>query len=153
MQQLARLPKDLYEIYDRILSRIQDKDREDAMKLFQWLAFSVRPLKLPELAEVVQVDFESRDLPWFDIERRYNDSDDILRVCSGFVSMTDNGTLKITVVAEALKVTDGMCRRGQTGTLISEGIYAFMWGASIPHLRSDFSLADIQNVPGLSCTI
>jgi hypothetical protein len=53
---LAQLPKDLDGTYDRILGHIQEKDREDAVKLFQWLAFSVRPLKLPELAEVVQVD-------------------------------------------------------------------------------------------------
>jgi hypothetical protein len=97
---LARLPKDLKEIYDRILGRIQENDREDAVKLFQWLAFSVRPLKLSELAEVVQVDFESQDLPWFDSERRYDDTEDILRVCSGFVSMTDYGMLKITPVAK-----------------------------------------------------
>jgi hypothetical protein len=99
-KQLARLPKDLNETYDRILRRIQEKDCEDAVKLFQWLAFSVRPLKLSELAEVVQVDFESRDLPWFDIERRYNDTEDILRVCSGFVSMTDDGTLKMAAVVK-----------------------------------------------------
>jgi hypothetical protein len=92
---LARLPKDLTETYDRILGRIQENDSEDAVKLFQWLAFSVRPLKLSELAEVVQVDFESRDLPWFNSERRYDDPEDILRVCSGFVSVADDGTLKL----------------------------------------------------------
>jgi hypothetical protein len=97
---LARLPKDLNETYDRILRRIQEKDGEDASKLFQWLAFSVRPLTLSELAEVVQVDFESRNLPWFNSERRYDDTEDILRVCSGFVTMTDDGALKITAVAQ-----------------------------------------------------
>jgi hypothetical protein len=97
---LARLPKDLKETYDRILGQIQEKDHEDAVKLFQWLAFSVRPLQLSELAEVVQVDFESRDLPWFDSDRRYDDTEDILRVCSGFISMTDYGMPKITLVAK-----------------------------------------------------
>jgi len=97
-KQLAQLPKDLNETYDQILGRIQEKDREDAVKLSQWLAFSVRPLTLAELAEVVQVDFESRDFPWFNSERRYDDNEDILRVCSGFVSMNDNGGLKITAV-------------------------------------------------------
>jgi len=90
----------LNETYDRILCRIQENDHEDAVKLFQWLAFSIRPLTLSELAEVVQVDFESRDLPWFNNERRYDDIEDILRVCSGFVSMTDDGTLKITAVMQ-----------------------------------------------------
>ena len=99
-KQLERLPKEFKETYDRILGRIQENDCEDAVKLFQWLAFSVRPLKLSELAEVVQVDFESRDLPWFDIERRYNDTEDILRVCSGFVSMDYDGMLRIPAVVQ-----------------------------------------------------
>ena len=90
--QLARLPKDLNETYHRILHQIREEDRGYAVILFQWLAFSVRPLTLPELAEIVQVDFESRDLPWFNSGRRYYDPEDILRVCSGFVSVTDEGT-------------------------------------------------------------
>jgi hypothetical protein len=97
---LTRLPKDLKETYDRILGQIEESDAEDAVKLLQWLAFSVRPLTLSELAEVVQVDFESRDLPWFNSERRYDDTEDILRVCSGFVSVADDGTLKITSVSQ-----------------------------------------------------
>ena len=99
-KQLSRLPKDLNETYDRILGRIEENDRDDAVKLFQWLAFSHRPLNLAELAEVVQVDFESRDLPWINSERRYDDTDDIFRVCSGFVSMTDDGMLKFTLVPQ-----------------------------------------------------
>jgi hypothetical protein len=59
------------------------------LKLFQWLAFSIRPLELNELAEVVAVDFDSRDLPWFDCNRRYGDAEDILEVCSGLVSITE----------------------------------------------------------------
>ena len=100
MEQLTRLPKDLNETYDRILGRIQEQDREDAVKLFQWLAFSIRPLKLSELAEAIQVDFKSQYLPWFNSNRRYDDAEDILRVCSGFVSMNDDGMRKITVVAQ-----------------------------------------------------
>ena len=100
MKQLAQLPKDLNETYDRILGRIQEQDREDAVKLFQWLAFSICPLTLSELAEAIQVDFESQDLPWFNSERQYDDAEDILRVCSGFVSMNDDGMPKITVVAQ-----------------------------------------------------
>jgi len=100
MKQLAKLPKDLNETYDRILGRIQEQDREDAVKLFQWLAFSIRPLTLSELAEAIQVDFESQYLPWFNSKRRYDDAEDILRVCPGFVSMNDNGMPKITVVAQ-----------------------------------------------------
>jgi hypothetical protein len=95
-QQLGRLPKDLYESYDRIILRIEERDREDVLKLFQWLAFSIRPLELNELAEVVAVDFESRELPWFDCYRRYGDAEDILEVCSGFVTITEGMVEMIT---------------------------------------------------------
>ena len=98
--QLARLPKDLNETYHQIICQIREEDREDAVKLFQWLAFSVHPFKLSELAEIVQIDFESRDLPWFNSGRRYYDPADILRVCSGFVSMTDDGMLRSIALAE-----------------------------------------------------
>jgi hypothetical protein len=88
-EQLLHLPKDLNESYDRIISRIDLRRHDDARNVFQWLAFSIRPLELAELAEVVAVDFCSRDVPWFDCHRRYYDARDVLRVCCGFVSITE----------------------------------------------------------------
>ena len=88
-EQLRHLPKGLYETYDRIINQIDERHHEDARKLLQWLAFSVRPLNLAELAEVVAVDFDSRDLPWFDCNRRYYDARDVIRVCSGFISIAE----------------------------------------------------------------
>jgi hypothetical protein len=82
----------LYESYDRIVRRIDERDRKDAQKIFHWLAFSIRPLELAELAEVVTVDFESE--PSFDRKRRYYDPKAILSVCSGFVSIT-KGTVDV----------------------------------------------------------
>jgi hypothetical protein len=87
--QLLHLPKGLDESYDRIINQIDERRHDDARKLLQWLAFSVRPLKLAELAEVVAVDFNSRDLPWFDCNRRYYDARDVVRVCSGFISIVE----------------------------------------------------------------
>jgi hypothetical protein len=95
-KQLACLPKDLYESYDRIVRRIDERDRKDARKIFHWLAFSIRPLELVELAEVVTVDFESQDEPSFDRKRRYYDPKAILSVCSGFVSITNGKVTAIT---------------------------------------------------------
>ena len=88
-EQLLDLPKGLDESYDRIIDQIDERRHEDARKLLQWLAFSVRPLKLAELAEVVAVDFRSRDLPWFDCSGRYFDARDVVRVCSGFISIAE----------------------------------------------------------------
>ena len=77
-EQLLDLPKGLDESYDRIINQIDERQHEDARKLLQWLAFSVRPLELAELAEVVAVDFRSRDLPWFDCNRRYYNARDVV---------------------------------------------------------------------------
>ena len=93
-EQLQHLPKGLYESYDRIINQIDEGRRDNARKLLQWLAFSVRPLELIELAEVIAVDFHSKDLPWFDCDRRYYNAKDVLRGCSGLISIaegTDNG--------------------------------------------------------------
>ena len=95
-EQLQHLPNDLNESYDRIISRIDQRRQDDARKFFQWLAFSIRPLQLAELAEVAAVDFHSRDLPWFDRRRRYYDAKDVLRVCSGLVSITEGIVIRIS---------------------------------------------------------
>jgi hypothetical protein len=97
-EQLLDLPKGLYESYDRIINQIDERRHEDARKLLQWLAFSVRPLELAELAEVVAVDFRTKDLPWFDCKRRYYDARDVVRVCSGFISIAEG--IDTTVVHE-----------------------------------------------------
>jgi hypothetical protein len=55
--QLQHLPRDLSESYNRIINRIDKRHYDNPRKLLQWLAFSARPLKLVELAEVVAVDF------------------------------------------------------------------------------------------------
>jgi hypothetical protein len=104
-KQLGRLPKDLYDSYDRIFCRIDERDQEDALKLLQWLAFSIRPLELDELAEVVTVDFESRDLPWIDCNRRYGDAEDILEVCSGLVSITE-GMIEMITLKQPVHLLD-----------------------------------------------
>ncbi|KAI9764163.1 MAG: hypothetical protein M1840_008645 [Geoglossum simile] len=50
---LNELPKDLDETYSRMLSQIRERYVDTAYTIIQWLAFSGRPLKLSEAAEVV----------------------------------------------------------------------------------------------------
>ena len=95
-EQMQHLPNDLNGSYDRIISRIDQRRQDDARKFFQWLAFSIRPLQLAELAEVVAVDFHTMDLPLFDCHRRYYDARDVLRVCSGLVSITEGIVIRIS---------------------------------------------------------
>jgi hypothetical protein len=93
-EQLVRLPRSLNESYDECIRRIDKARRPLARRLLQWLAFSIRPLKLAELVEVVTVDFESQYVPYFRRERRYFDPRAILTVCPGFVSIT-GGTVNV----------------------------------------------------------
>ena len=60
-KQLRNLPRDLDETYDRIISKIDERDYDDVKRFLQWLAFSARSLKLAELAEAVIVDFNSEN--------------------------------------------------------------------------------------------
>ena len=94
-EHLQHLPQDLNESYDQMLDRIEERHRDDVQKVFRWLAFALRPLQLTELAEVIGVDFHSRDMPWFDFNRRYYNSRDVIKVCLGFVVVTEGNVVMI----------------------------------------------------------
>src|SRR6202021_3035563 len=52
---LQGLPHDLDKVYDQIISGLDERHREDALKILQCLSFSPPPLKLAEVAEVIGV--------------------------------------------------------------------------------------------------
>ncbi|KAJ7900422.1 hypothetical protein B0H13DRAFT_2517933, partial [Mycena leptocephala] len=54
---LNNLPTTLDATYERILSRIHTTNIPHARRLFNWLAFSFRPLYVEELAQVLAIDF------------------------------------------------------------------------------------------------
>ncbi|KAF8530818.1 hypothetical protein JB92DRAFT_2683973, partial [Gautieria morchelliformis] len=85
---LTNLPKTLYETYDRLLLGIDESNREYALKLLQWLAFSVDPVSLRLAVEVLATDPDAKTGPLFDPERRFDDPWDILTLCSSLVSVT-----------------------------------------------------------------
>ena len=89
-EQLSNLPNGLNETYDRVLSKLDDKDHGDIHVFLQWLAFSTRTLGLEELAEVVAVDFSDNGFPKYVPERRYQDIRDVLGKCSGLVITIDD---------------------------------------------------------------
>lgn len=86
---LNTLPKTLDDTYERILSKIDEEYEEDALKIFQWLCFSARPMRLDEMVEVLAI--ESTSDPCFRPEQRLADPRDILTICSTFVSVTAVG--------------------------------------------------------------
>lgn len=87
MKQLDSLPEGLYETYDRILLKIDD--RTDTKIFLQWLSFSTRPMTLAEIAEAVVVDFNTENQPRYMPSRRYWDKRDVLEKCSGLITESE----------------------------------------------------------------
>jgi len=83
---LTELPPTLDETYDRILRLIDDKYSEYALHILQWLAFSERPLRLGELAEIVAIDVDGD--PPFHEDEVLEDPSHIATICSSLITVT-----------------------------------------------------------------
>lgn len=94
-QQLRALPKGLEETYERLLCTSSQEDI--LLRLLQWVAFSARPVKLEELAEVITIDFPLDGQPCYDAALRFMDPRDALTLCSGFLTDYD-GMLDSTLL-------------------------------------------------------
>ena len=82
---LRSLPKDLDDTYARILQSIDNDEHSKLVAMImQWLAYSRRPMYLTEISEVLTVDPDD-DHP-FNMERRLEDPQDLLRICSSLVT-------------------------------------------------------------------
>ncbi|KAF8468032.1 hypothetical protein JB92DRAFT_3135565 [Gautieria morchelliformis] len=67
---LTNLRETLYETYDRILLDIDESNRWYALKLLQWLAFSVDTVSLSQAVKVLATDPDAETGPLFDADRR-----------------------------------------------------------------------------------
>ena len=90
---LATLPRTLNDTYAHILCNIEAEHQQYALHLLQLLAFSARPLKLEEMAEVLTIDVN--DTPNFDPQRRLADSHDVVEMCSSLVTVTSSRASEI----------------------------------------------------------
>ncbi|KAI0379596.1 hypothetical protein F5Y04DRAFT_290200 [Hypomontagnella monticulosa] len=88
LKALESLPRTLEETYDRILCSIDEDRYEIALRILQWLSYSIRPLRLEELADVVAVNVKSD--PRFDPELRFSEPRDMLTICSSLVTLSTN---------------------------------------------------------------
>jgi hypothetical protein len=62
---LANLPKSLDDIYNRILGRIKrdsNENLEEVIRLLRWIAISVTPLTVNELAQAIAVNIGDKQL-------------------------------------------------------------------------------------------
>ncbi|KAH7109608.1 ankyrin repeat protein, partial [Dendryphion nanum] len=58
IEKLASTPEDLEELYTEILSNATDAEKEQMVKLAQWILFSERPLSVQELRDALATDKE-----------------------------------------------------------------------------------------------
>lgn len=98
MSQMKNLPKDLDDIYKRMLKAIDGQYRADTMTFLEWLAFSKRPLKVTEIAEAVTVDFHSEGGPAFNKAKRYGNPRDMLFRCSSLVTESEGKYCRLNPV-------------------------------------------------------
>ena len=84
---LTRLPKTLNEIYDRIISQIEEEYYDDAYRLLHWLIYAKRRMRLKELAEVLTINLEG-DEPHFDVGNRLYRARSVLTICSSLISIS-----------------------------------------------------------------
>ncbi|KAI0315317.1 hypothetical protein OF83DRAFT_1200501 [Amylostereum chailletii] len=112
---LQDLPKTLNETYQRILQNIKKSFSSHALRLFQCLAFSERPLHILELVDVLSVDFHSGPIPTFDPSYRPLEAE-VLRICSSLVVLdTETGIVQFAhfsvqeyMLSEDLSSTEGV---------------------------------------------
>ena len=89
---LISLPEELDKVYDKVMQRIRDQERDHgayAMKILGWILHAARPLRLLEIQHALAVrlgdtDFDETGIP---------EPDDILAVCAGIVKNQENDTL------------------------------------------------------------
>jgi hypothetical protein len=86
---LRDLPQGLDATYDRMLLEIDPKYQKEVASTLKWLAFSLRPLRLEELAEIFILDHES-DPPFHDDDRLLQ-SEDVLMYLPGMVTKDKDG--------------------------------------------------------------
>jgi ankyrin repeat domain-containing protein 50 len=99
--ELKALPKPLDETYERVLSRINDDGYStEALTILKWLCFSVRPLRIAEMGEVLAIDLDSCQ---FDPEQRFLEPQDILKVCSSLVSVAPASSINVIVSGKEIE--------------------------------------------------
>jgi hypothetical protein len=93
---LNDLPKDLDETYTRIILNISEENKADAIKLLQWLCYSLEPISLEMAVDILATEYsDSLGRCHFDPDQRPPEADDVLSICSSLVSLGESRTLQL----------------------------------------------------------
>ena len=93
---LDELPESLDETYERILREIKKPNRGHAQRLLQCLVVAIRPLEVEELAEVLAIDFDDKEMPKLNASWRWEDQERaLLTSCSSLIVVVDTGDSRV----------------------------------------------------------
>ncbi|KAI1775498.1 ankyrin repeat-containing domain protein [Hypoxylon cercidicola] len=79
---LKAVPKTLSETYTSTLRGIDEAHWDYAIRILMFLAISPRPVTIGEAVDILAVDFETGETPFFDEDLRMPDESDILAMCA-----------------------------------------------------------------------
>jgi ankyrin repeat protein len=80
---LSSLPKTLDETYSRIIRGIPEEDKDNAIRILQFLTYSERPLSIEEAVDALAVDTKGEE--YFNAKYRMPDPSEILYNCSSLM--------------------------------------------------------------------
>ena len=95
---LNELPKTLDETYEPILKRIDEAQRDDAHRLLQCLAVAARPLRVEEIAELLEFDCRvprSGGVPKLENWRWDDHEEAVLSTCSSLIVIVPSGDSRV----------------------------------------------------------
>jgi ankyrin repeat protein len=91
------LPESLDGTYERILKEIKKPNRGHARRVLECLVVAIRPLRVPELAEVLAVDFDDTEgIPKLNADWRWEDQEHALLIaCSSLIAIVKDGDSRV----------------------------------------------------------
>ncbi|KAF5597611.1 ankyrin repeat-containing protein [Fusarium subglutinans] len=113
LQALDNLPKDIYEVYERILLSIPEADILLARESLFFLSVALRPLTIQELAEAAVLEDYKRRI---DEECRLPEPMVLLEICQGLIDY-DAATSVVTLSHSSVRayITSSITREGEIG--------------------------------------
>ncbi|CUS12938.1 unnamed protein product, partial [Tuber aestivum] len=86
---LRKVPKDLDSVYERILESIDEVQRIYVQRAMNWLAFSVEPLTLGQLAEAAVIEYDVEKYGEDPKTRALFDTGCLMSICPSLISFED----------------------------------------------------------------